>query len=169
MAEKGNSQKDDLEIEENLRFHRWEWRARRISWLIMGLILLATAVGYTGQGFVSRKIVGSRLAGAELEYGRYVRYQAPSKIQLRIMPGPRSTVSVELGREFVEASQFNSVMPEPLSVTATPQGYQYQFARTPGIALFVTFLYQPDEWGSVRIVAGIDDASPIEAMQFRLP
>src|SRR5687768_1221020 len=98
----------EIDLEEDMRFQKKEWRVQHIGWAVWVVILLAAAIGLTGRGLFSKGYVSEPESGLHLEYDRVTRHESSSELILRIGAAPGdSTVRLQLGREFVEKMQID--------------------------------------------------------------
>jgi hypothetical protein len=165
---------DDLEISQDLKHSRLEWRIERIGWVVMAVIIVAALIGLLGPGPLSSSTVGkgSALSG---EYERFIRYQAPQLLRLHVRPkGTDSLVHLRLSRAFVDKVEMMHINPDPVDIKAEPNHFSYFFARgdasrTPDDSLTFTFEYQPEEFGNMDIEAEVPNLHVLRFNQFVYP
>jgi hypothetical protein len=155
------------EIEEDLPFQHRNWRAQRIGWALLGAVVLAGLAGLLGSGPLS-SAQDSGGAGLTVEYERFVRHGAQSKIEV-IVGKPANTVRIAISRSFLEASEMRQILPAPLQARAGDGFVVYVFERAGSGPMHVTFVFQPDELGSHEVQIAVDDASALALRQFTYP
>ena len=149
----------DLELEQDLNFHRRGWRVQRVCWILLALILLAGLAGLMGTGPLSDDIRSAADGRFELEYERFVRMQAPSRLRVHYAPEAvqSGVVQVWLDRRYVEQTQVDAIVPQPLRVEIGADRLTYVFAATDGQAGAVTFRLQLETFGRVAGRAGVGE------------
>lgn len=119
----------DLELAQDLEFHRRELRAERIGWAAMLLVVLLALLGLFGSGPLSRNQIQTADGGLQVRYNRFARYMAPT--ELRLTFGPEAVqdgqVHVWLSRQYVQHLQIQKIIPEPDSVQLEGQRLTYTF------------------------------------------
>lgn len=102
----------ELDLAEDMRHQRREWKAEHIGWWVMGAILLAAVVGLAGAGPLSGTTAGTPNSPLWIEYPRFARYQAPMEIKVHFQPPPTGVVRLAMDREFY-ASTESEISPPP--------------------------------------------------------
>lgn len=142
-----------IELFEDLDFQRRQWRWQRAGWVLMGLFAVAGLLGLFGSGPFSSDTVRSADDALSVEYERFVRRDSPSTLQATLSP-PTSRagrVELHLDRAFVDGTLIQSIVPEPVRVSAAADGITYHFDSVqPGHALVVTFELEAKHAGAVR-------------------
>lgn len=143
----------ELQISQDMRFQRREWKLQRVGTLLLGLVLVATVLGLFGDGPLSKaRRESGRFA---VEYERFGRFGSPVVLQLNVK-GDR----LWLGEAFLRNVQVNSVVPEPTAWRDTGNRHELEFAVPSGaseleVALHVSFR----EYGKLVGEAGAGEDS----------
>jgi hypothetical protein len=133
----------DLQLHEDMPHQRREWFAERAGWVVMAVLLAASLTGVLGTGPLSEQTADGG-DGFKVEYERFARYQAPSKIVVHF-PAQGDEARIGLSRDFYEAMEIE-VEPQPNSVELTPEDVIFHFGAQPqGGSSAVTFRVKPDE------------------------
>ena len=70
------------DFDQVMRHHYAAWRAERVAWCVMALVLLATLLGAFGDGPLSDARVGSPRTFT-VEYDRLLRSSSPALLRFR--------------------------------------------------------------------------------------
>lgn len=169
MSERSKN-KSELELDEDMRFQRREWRVVRFAWIFLGIILLVAAAGLTGKGLFSTRTLAEPGALLAIEFEPIIRIQAPTEMLLRISAAAGdSTVKLRLGREFIEGIEVTRFDPNPASVEAARDHYTYEFNRAPAQETLVRLTYEGARVGAVPLSVGLDSDHTYSAKQTFLP
>ncbi|GAA5514425.1 hypothetical protein Dcar01_03180 [Deinococcus carri] len=114
----GPSRIGDLELSQDLDFHRREIRGEKIGWAVMLLVVLAALLGLFGSGPLSTGEARTPDGRLEAEYNRFARYMAPAELRLTFRPEAvrEGQVQVWLSRDYLQHMVIQKVIPEPDSV-----------------------------------------------------
>lgn len=123
-----------LQLDEDPRFRKREWRVERIGWLLVTAAFVVAIVGGFGYGPVSS--VALAAGDADVEYTRIVHRENDDDLRVR---GPGTTI--RLTGEWVQAVDLEQVMPEPESMAADADSLTLEFAQ-PGLHVTITYRAQ---------------------------
>lgn len=163
----------NLEIQQDLEHERLEWKIERIAWAIIAALLLAALAGLLGPGPLSQATAGREGAPLRVKFNRLAHYQAPEDLRVHVGSGVarEGRIRVWIGREHVQSMELDYIDPEPESVEVSPERFTYTFAvsgdERNGTALL--FHYEPDSFGPVSIVMGLEDGPELAFTQFVYP
>ena len=157
----------------DIEFQRKEWRAQRIGWVVMALIVIGAMVGVLGNsGPVAR---ASRTAGDgsfEVHYYRLERHHGPGELSVEVAPEAvqDGEVRLWLDRDFVVRAEIQRVVPEPDRVAIEPDRVIYVFAagEQPG-PLTIAFSYEHDGYWLEQGRLGLVDGETVEFSLFLFP
>ena len=160
-----------LELEQDPRVHRREWRFERAGWISLLLLMLAASAGAFGDGPLSRTERRSPDGRSQLEYERVVRFGTPTTVTLiQAAAGAEDTMAVvRLDRRFADALDVERVSPEPLETRATAEFVEHHFRLAhPGAVVRVEIRGSPTKlW---RQSARVQTASgPLDIQLLVLP
>ncbi|HXE56623.1 MAG TPA: hypothetical protein VNK43_01365 [Gemmatimonadales bacterium] len=161
-----------LQVEEDPRFTRREWRLQRVGWIAMLAVALAGLVGLAGRGPLSSATAGEPAGALAVRYERIVRHEAPTQLRIRLGPGVarKGRVRVVLDRGYLEGVEIEWVLPEPAAVAAAADRFIYDFAiAEPDRAGEVVFGLRPDRLWRRRARVGLERGPAVEFTQLVLP
>jgi hypothetical protein len=149
-----------LEIPQDMAFQRRSWRVQRVGWAVLALIVAAGLAGLAGSGPLSPATQESQDASLRLEYDRFTRMHAPSRLRLHF--GTQAVrageVRIWLDRSYMEQVKLERVVPQPQQVQVGEKRLVYVFAAEEGQPGAVTFEMQHRTFGRISGRAGIGDA-----------
>lgn len=162
----------DLELEEDLRFQKRQWKVQRIAWVVWLLVLVAAVAGLFGSGPLSNGTAGEEGGPLWAEYQRFERHQGPSDLKVFLGPGAASGGEgrVWLGRDYLESVELESVTPPPLRVEAGADRYTYVFPVTdPQQGTAVVFRFRPEALGRHEGRIGLPGGAELKFGRFVYP
>jgi hypothetical protein len=158
----------DLQLDEDLDFQRREWRASKILWIVVLAIMTATALGVFGSGALSsgeRRTPDGALA---IEYQRFTRFGASSRLSVSLATTPGSPVELSLSSAYLDAMSIVAIVPQPIAQEPADGGVRFRWTAAASRATRVHFDVQPVKRLLVRGVLGAPQHS-IEFWQFVYP
>ncbi len=167
------SDQTDLDIEQDIEYHKRSWRRQRVAWVLMSLIAVAALLGLFGPGLLGDTVAGVKGAPLWMEFNRFGRAQAESTtLRVHVGPGAISTGPLRLwvSRSYLERVQVMHVMPEPQSVEVAADRYVFVIAAQDlSQPTTVTFYIEPERTGMLRGQVGVEDGGPLDFSQFIYP
>jgi hypothetical protein len=132
----------DLEINQDLDFQRRCWKAQRIGWTIMALLVLSALLGLFGRGLFSHAVVRDPSIPLSMEYERLGRYLSSLTLTVHVTSGASEDGKVRLwfSRDFLREVQIQGITPKPDSAEISASG-----------AIYIFRLAQPDQGGDVIV------------------
>lgn len=143
----------DLEINQDLDLERREWKVRNVANVLLGLALVAAALGLFGSGVLSDASVKSDGGSFVVEYDRFLRFGAPATVHVELASG-NDEAKVSLSRSYLEQFDIRSIKPTPESVTALPDRLVYTFKYESPARIDVNLL--PRQIGRQRSTVTVD-------------
>jgi hypothetical protein len=147
-----------LQVEQHDAFQRQEWRAQRVGWLMMALLVLAALTGLLGgPGPLSWTTATGADGALQVEYQRLGHFEADEVVTVTVASAAVTgdSVDVELAGGWLQAVDVRGITPEPREQLATPYGLRLTFATEPGAELSVQMTYRPaaigNLYGGVRL------------------
>jgi hypothetical protein len=141
----------DIEVAQDLNYQRMSWRIQRIAWIVLALVVLAALAGLAGTGPLSRAERTAPDGSLRLEYERFTRMYAPSR--LRVHFDARAVrageVRIWIARRYLEQAKLEQVVPQPARVEVEDERLTYVFAAGDGAAGAVTFYMQLQSFGRI--------------------
>lgn len=162
----------DLDIAEDVKHQRMIWQIQRMGWALMLLVLGAALAGLLGPGPLSKAIAEVRGGDLSVHYERFVRYQAPCRLRIRIGPNAVTDGKVRLwvSRQFVDQIEIQRLDPEPAVTELHPRGLLYVIAAGQlREQATVTFHYQPDQYGKLPVSVGLENGAQLALTQWVYP
>ena len=161
----------DIQLNEDIAFLRREWRAQRIGWLVMGVIVALGLVGLFGNGPISSAEIGSR-DGFGVAYERIIRHGAQTDLEFHIAPGLQSdsTLRIYISHDYLRRFRVETIVPEPVRSGSAGTLVFYDFERPNARqSSRVIFSLTPlGHWSHSATVA-LPGAAPVRFSQFALP
>ncbi len=106
-----------LQLKQDPAFQRREWLAQRMGWWVLAALVVAAVLGLFGGGPLSAAQAGSRGAPLWIEYERFVRVGAPTRIALHAtVPAPAGEIRLRIRRSYFEALKIDRMVPEPAAI-----------------------------------------------------
>lgn len=153
-----------LEVEQDLAFQSWQWRASQALWFLLLAVILAAALGVFGGGPLSHAEAGSVTGQLWAEYERVVRFGASVRLIVHARPQPDADIRFTLGHSLVRAFRIERITPSPSSTALADNGVEYRFPAEGTGTGMVIFELQPEvRW---RVDGRI--ASPDDTLQLQL-
>ena len=123
----------ELEIEDDPRFQRREWRLQHLGWWMLSLLIGASVLGVFGSGPLSETRAGEPGTALWLEYDRFVRVGAPNRISVHLgaAPAERPVREVRFDRAYFDSLRINRITPEPQHVEVDGDDARLLFAVEP--------------------------------------
>lgn len=117
----------DLEITQDLEFQKRSWKAQRVGWAVIALLILGGLLGVFGRGFAARAVAGYPDSPVSFEYERFTPSQSTTSLLLRLGAG---VDRVSISKAYLERVQIEAITPQPEAVEARGTHYTYIFRRT---------------------------------------
>lgn len=160
----------DLEIDQDLDHLRTTWRAQRIGWGVMLLLVIGALAGLLGHGPLAAASVVTE--DVRLDYKRFVRHGAVTALRFEVAPGAftGNEARLWLDREFVEGYEIRSVTPEPDRVSVGGDSLWFTFAVSdPSRPVRINFALQPNAMWLRTGRVGTQSGAPLHFSQFIYP
>jgi hypothetical protein len=160
----------DLEIQQNDKFQQREWRFNRVGWALIVVFLLAGLTGLLGPGPLSWSTDVGDAGLITVEHQRIGHLEADDALTVTVASEAvtADTVTLVLGRGWVDAMDIDGISPAPDSERSTPAGLELQMSAQPAAELQIRVTYRPGSMGQVPGSASIDgDAVAFD--QFIIP
>ena len=152
------TKKRTIEIDEDLDFQKREWLVQRIGIALLGLFVIAAALGFTGIGGpMSRAEAGERGGPIHVEYERFVRRGARASMKLNLHNDPPGFIQFWVSAPYLEKVVVDGVEPVPQTVTVERERHVYTIrAGSPDVTITVEMEHQTFGRleGEVGIVGG---------------
>ena len=156
-------------IKEDMAFQRATWRAERIGWAVLWLIVLLALLGLFSHGPLSTASVETPDGGLRVTYERFQRNGRPAEIKLEARPRPEHGLAISLDARMLDAVTIETITPAPQAERAIAGGIELVFHAEPGAPLTVRLTVRPHKIGLVASAIGVGASRPAELTQFVYP
>lgn len=146
-----------IELDDDMDFQRRDWRAQRVGWIAMLLLVVAAAAGFLGNGPMSR--ASAKSGHAELRYERFVRVHAPAEWRVAAQPQGAGALRVEIDSSLLREIQIASIVPAPARVESAPGHAAYVFGGAGASPAEVTFHFKVQSAGRLEGTVRAGDAA----------
>ena len=121
----------DLQIEEDMPFQEWTWKIERVGWVLMALIVLASALGLISEGPIGKTYLGDP-SSLQIELHQSIHIDTPTRIHVRLVAdGP---YSIQFPYSYLSRAQIAKIVPDPDRVESSNGVVTYFFSGTQGRA-----------------------------------
>ncbi|HVE90377.1 MAG TPA: hypothetical protein VNA44_11840 [Burkholderiaceae bacterium] len=161
---------NSLQIEDHQDFQRRQWRAERIGWMAMALLIVAAVAGLLGGGGVLADASSASADGrSRVEYQRFARKGSTTTLEIIAASGERE-LRIRIDERYLSAMSLRTITPPPLATVLSERSYTFSFNRAPGaIDTRIKLHLEPDSAGSLEGTVTIDDAAPLRIRHFIFP
>ncbi len=143
----------------------------RIGVALFLLILGAALSGLMGKGPLSKMRAGSIDAGLDVEYFRFIRYQAP--VELKIAVNARAVtngmIQLQLSKAFVQQVEIQRIDPEPAGVSGGADFFAYDIRSQTNAPTQVTIRFLSTHFGRLRYAVGLAEGPKVDLQHFAFP
>jgi hypothetical protein len=161
-----------LQVGDDERFQRREWKIQRVAWVVLGLVLLGGLLGAFGGGVAAHATASSAGVPAVLDYDRLVRFSAPTELRVVLDPTairPDGVAHLWLPHRYLRHVEVDRVTPEPQRVIGGASGVIYEFVLTPGQAGIISVVVRPTRAGVLAGQLVLADRRGLSFRQFVYP
>jgi hypothetical protein len=137
-----------LEIDQDLRYQRLEWRLERLAWLVIGLVLLAAAAGLFGSGPLSSSEVAS--GPVRVEYQRFLREGSGNRLAIAAQTGAADVLVIQVSRAYLSRMRVEQISPEPRRIAMSGEWARLEFDVEPHSRAEIAVDLEPNGWGRVE-------------------
>ena len=162
-------QKRDLQLAQDMAFQHRNWKAQRIAWVLLALVIVTALIGLWGSGPASSRSASAADGSFRIEYERFGRLQAPTQLRLHFAPQAvhAGEVQVWLEGSYAIESFPQQVAPMPRLVEAGESRLTYIFAAQADGGS-VLFDMRPQKVGAMEARIGVGE-SALDFRQFVYP
>jgi hypothetical protein len=159
--------KAPFEDAEDLAFQRRQWAFERFAGMILVSLVVLAVSGLFGSGPLDAQSV--RTSKLDLEYGRFLRRDAPNELRLTVRPGTPDGFTFRFDRRYLERNRPESIAPEPASVVLKADHQEFHFASKGPGPFVVTMRLHPTQTGSLFGTLQLEPEQTIVLSQFVYP
>lgn len=162
--------KRSIELSEDLSFQRRQWRWQRAAWMLAGAIVGAGLLGLFGEGPLSTARAVSADGALSVDYERFVRREAPSRIVVTAAPGTTDrSLDLHLRASRMETLRIVAVEPAPQEALAGDGARRYRFGRlSTGAPARILYVVESAVPGLQRLRIGVG-GSEVGFWRFTFP
>ena len=161
---------EGLEIDQDLCFQQRMWILQRLGWGVMACLILAALMGLLGSGPLASRTLDSPQRRFRLEYQRFLRHRAPTRLLLQVKSNLREEVQVWYDRTLIEHFIIKQIVPLPTRVEVNAERLTYIFRVTDQKEpLLIIFSLEPETFGSLSGRVGIEHDDSLYFQQFVYP
>ncbi len=119
-----------VQVKQNERFQRREWRLERIGWALVGAFVVAGLIGLLGTGPFSWATATSNEGLVTVDYQRVTHHEADDALELTFPADAveDGTISVEITGTWLSGIDLQGVSPQPSEERTIPNGVVFEFA-----------------------------------------
>lgn len=160
----------ELDIDQDLEFQRRDWTFERIGWIGILVLVVAALAGLFGQGPLSDTQRVTPDNSLRVEYDRFERRGAESKLTIFVRrdSAAGSAVSLWINDAFLKGIRLEQIDPQPVRQVSVGDRTLFDIAVA-GDSARLTFAFRPTEIGSRRLELGIMGREPLSLSQFVYP
>jgi hypothetical protein len=137
--------RDMTEIEKFISQQQKEWFIFRIAWALMGLVLVAAALGLFGNGPISKQTYAA--PGLEITYQKFMRVNNESELYIRVQDQDLSReTTIGINNDYLKKVKVFQVVPQPVAVEIRDNTLLYRFRYVSDG--FISFYLSPRQMGS---------------------
>jgi hypothetical protein len=149
----------DLEIFQDTEFQRRFWRAQRVGWVVLALLVVAGLAGLFGQGALSDARSGS--GDLVVEHPRLLRRASPGMFRLHASAAAArgGRLAIALDNALVHELKLEPIVPEPVEVIAGDSTTVYVFRVDGAASAELLIPFKARTWGRLEgriAIAGRD-------------
>lgn len=98
-------------FDEDMAIQRVQWKFERVAWAILGLFVLLSLMGLFAEGPVGRTTATDRSGRMLVEYPRFLRHGAATRMEVRVTPAGSENFAITLDRDFIRAFTVDAEQP----------------------------------------------------------
>jgi len=148
---------------------RLTWRVERLGWIALALVLVAGILGVFGSGPLSSTRAGGAAAGLFVEYERFARFGAVTRINIVADSSTSGTATLAVAGDVIDSLALDAVHPRPVEQRSTQTGANWVFRADPGGPLRIALNARPTRPGLLRSSFAIDARPPVPILQVVYP
>jgi len=156
---------------EDMLFQQRSWRAERIGWIAMALVLVAALAGVFFHGPASHTVARSADSNLTVEYERFAHKTALTHFLIRISPPvpEQQQVLVRLSPAFTTTHNIESLAPQPIRSSGGSYGLELVFARSAAGDLAIHMAARPKRFGFLSVHVEAEGRGAVNIAQFIYP
>lgn len=158
----------ELQLDEAPSFQKRQWFVERAGWFLLGLLVLAGAVGILGTGPFS--IVTHRSGALEVTMQRYAHRMAPQEIRVEVDAPGQGHLDLWMSSSVTKHLPFDRITPRPVEQRLFEDRTVFVFAAPEGAGrLAITFQSNPNSYGRFEGRVGVVGGPELDVWQLIYP
>jgi hypothetical protein len=158
---------EELELEQDVKFQRAEWRVQRVAWGVMVLVIVAALAGLAGPGPLSA--THREAGGVAVRYDRFLRYGVDTELEIAVRGARPDSLVVRVARDFLARFEIVQTHPEPVAQWAGADALVHVFALADARPTRVLYRLEPKSSGRARGTLSVDGAGAVDVDAFVYP
>jgi hypothetical protein len=158
----------DLQLDEDLRLQRREWRVQKVSWFLLYGLLIAIAFGLLGHGSLSTRQVQGPAGSASLQFDRFMTVKSVNRLTLTLPPASGEVRAV-LDAKYLQDVEIREITPEPEKSVLESEGTAYIFSADSQKPTRVQISFEPRKIGLLEGWIAVAGESRLNFKQFVYP
>jgi hypothetical protein len=151
----------------DLAFQDRQWAFERLAGIVLVSLVVLAALGLFGSGPLDSQTV--QTAKLNLEYGRFLRREAPNQMRLAVRPSAIDGFTLSFDRAYLERNRPESINPEPVAQVFKAGDLMLRFeASGPGPHV-ITLRLRPTQTGPLSGTLRLEPEQAIGLTQFVYP
>lgn len=144
-----------LQLDEKLRHQVNGWKAQKIGFAAIAIIIVLTALGLFGNGQLSSTTIEQR--SITLEYDRFLRYEKELNIYWRLSGDKETTFQIPI--QYLDYFKIENVVPDGYETNISDGYVNYTFIADQPAEIIVHFYLNPQKTGSISGAWIVNDQS----------
>lgn len=137
-------------ISDDIDFQRKSWRFERIGWFVLIIIMLLTLLGLFSKGPLSTRHISSVEGALHVEYQRFQRHGAHSRLIITAQVAPSSTAYVQFSPQLLKAFTLEEIHPAPQNSSTQQGGLLLESRADPQGAVTLYLSLRPEGLGNFQ-------------------
>ena len=147
---------EDLQLNEARPGQRRYARGETLTLILLLIVMAATGLGVFGRGLLSTSTVTSTSGQVSVQFERFERYGALTRVRIDIQPQTRSELDIEVSSDYLQAIHLQDITPRPASERVTSERVVYTFATRETGPLTIHFDFQPMRRGRIDATLAVN-------------
>lgn len=155
-------------IQEDMSQQQRQWKAERVGWFVLSVLIIAALLGLFGIGLFSSVQLASPDGELSAEYGRFERNGASSQLVIRAKGDHAGKLEVQIEGALFERFSIENIHPQPSMTLSYDGGQRMSFKTEPRQTAAIILSIRPSQLGLSR--STIKSASSrLDITQFTYP
>ncbi len=135
------------------------------------LILVSALLGLLGKGSLSKTIARDPSNRLRAEYFRFVRYQGPVDLKVRVNGQATATgvLRLQLSKGFVDEVEIERIDPEPISQSSGPRFFTYTIRTETNAETEIRVRFASSHFGRLAYDVGLQEGPVLHLRHFSYP